>query len=177
MPDQESSQVRSAQSMSSAAAGWRARGLGDRELPRWPPGPQGRGLDRGRFAYLTGHALEPVHPIADRQRLVTLLAQHLRPISEQATSAVLLIVDPVSAYLGSEDSYKDAEIRGILTPLAALAERAQAAAQSSRQHRVRRPGAGSARGRQRPGRAGPSLARRRQEQPRVDSRLAGLPHR
>jgi hypothetical protein len=33
--------------------------------------------DRGRFAYLTGHALEPVRPLADRQRLVTLLAEHV----------------------------------------------------------------------------------------------------
>jgi putative DNA primase/helicase len=39
------------------------------------------------------------------------------------TRAVLLIADPVSAYLGSKDSYKDSEIRGILSPLAALAER------------------------------------------------------
>ncbi len=41
----------------------------------------------------------------------------------QSTGAVLLVIDPVSAYLGSKDSYKDAEIRGILSPLAALAER------------------------------------------------------
>lgn len=35
--------------------------------------------DRGRFAYLTGHALEPVRPLAERQRLVTLLTQYVRP--------------------------------------------------------------------------------------------------
>jgi hypothetical protein len=34
---------------------------------------------------------------------------------------------PLSAYLGSRDSYKDAEIRGLLTPLAALAERRRVA--------------------------------------------------
>jgi predicted ATP-dependent serine protease len=39
------------------------------------------------------------------------------------TRAVMLVIDPLSAYLGSRDSYKDAEIRAILTPLAALAER------------------------------------------------------
>jgi putative DNA primase/helicase len=39
------------------------------------------------------------------------------------TSAVAMFIDPLSAYLGSRDSYKDAEIRGLLTPLAALAER------------------------------------------------------
>jgi hypothetical protein len=36
---------------------------------------------------------------------------------------VLIIIDPVSAYLGSKDSYKDSEIRGVLGPLASLAER------------------------------------------------------
>jgi putative DNA primase/helicase len=36
---------------------------------------------------------------------------------------VLLVVDPLSAYLGSKDSYKDSEIRTVLGPLALLAER------------------------------------------------------
>jgi hypothetical protein len=40
-----------------------------------------------------------------------------------ATNAGLVVLDPLSAYLGGRDSYKDAEIRGILGPLAALAER------------------------------------------------------
>jgi hypothetical protein len=39
------------------------------------------------------------------------------------TRAVAVTVDPISAYLGARDSYKDAEIRAILSPLAALAER------------------------------------------------------
>jgi putative DNA primase/helicase len=39
------------------------------------------------------------------------------------TEAVLVGIDPLSAYLGTRDSYKDSEIRGILGPLAALAER------------------------------------------------------
>ncbi len=38
------------------------------------------------------------------------------------TKALAVIIDPLSAYLGEADSYKDAEIRGLLTPLAALAE-------------------------------------------------------
>ena len=38
-----------------------------------------------------------------------------------------MVISPLSAYLGSRDSYKDAEIRGILTPLAALAERRRVA--------------------------------------------------
>src|SRR5262249_32311093 len=38
--------------------------------------------DRGRFAYVTGHALEPVRPLAERQPLVTRLVQHVRPAGE-----------------------------------------------------------------------------------------------
>jgi putative DNA primase/helicase len=38
------------------------------------------------------------------------------------TGAVLLVIDPLSAYLGKTDSYKDAEVRGLLAPLAAIAE-------------------------------------------------------
>ncbi|MBI3104107.1 MAG: AAA family ATPase [Candidatus Rokubacteria bacterium] len=38
------------------------------------------------------------------------------------TGAVLIVIDPLSAYLGKTDSYKDAEVRGLLAPLAALAE-------------------------------------------------------
>jgi hypothetical protein len=41
----------------------------------------------------------------------------------QRTGALLVGVDPLSAYLGHRDTYKDAEIRSVLGPLAALAER------------------------------------------------------
>ena len=39
-----------------------------------------------------------------------------------ATGALLVVIDPVSAYLGGTDSYKDAEVRAILAPLAHLAD-------------------------------------------------------
>jgi hypothetical protein len=39
----------------------------------------------------------------------------------------LVIIDPVSAYLGAVDSHKNAEIRGVLAPLAELAQRAKVA--------------------------------------------------
>lgn len=39
------------------------------------------------------------------------------------TGAMLVNIDPLSAYLGGRDSYKDAEIRALLAPLAALAAR------------------------------------------------------
>jgi len=41
----------------------------------------------------------------------------------QTPDARLVIVDPISAYLGSTDSHKNAEIRGLLAPLADLAAR------------------------------------------------------
>ena len=36
---------------------------------------------------------------------------------------VLVVIDPLSAYLGTVDSWRDAEVRGVLAPLASLAER------------------------------------------------------
>ena len=48
------------------------------------------------------------------------------PALEQAirtTGARVVIVDPLSAYLGGRDSFKDSDLRGLLTPLADLAER------------------------------------------------------
>lgn len=35
----------------------------------------------------------------------------------------LIVIDPLSAYIGDKDSYKDSEIRGLLRPLATLAEK------------------------------------------------------
>jgi hypothetical protein len=45
----------------------------------------------------------------------------------ESTGAALVGIDPLSAYLGDRDSYKDSEIRGLLGPLAALAERTRVA--------------------------------------------------
>lgn len=41
----------------------------------------------------------------------------------EETGASLVIVDPLSAYLGKADSHRDSEVRGLLAPLAALADR------------------------------------------------------
>ena len=43
------------------------------------------------------------------------------------TDAVLVTIDPFSAYLGKTDSHKDSDIRRVLTPLAALTERTDVA--------------------------------------------------
>ncbi len=44
-----------------------------------------------------------------------------RAITE--TQAGLVVIDPLTAYLGGTDSHRDADVRGLLAPLAALAER------------------------------------------------------
>lgn len=46
----------------------------------------------------------------------------LEQVLEQ-TRPALLGIDPVSAYLGDRDTYKDSEVRALLAPLAALADR------------------------------------------------------
>lgn len=42
-------------------------------------------------------------------------------------NAGLLVLDPVSAYLGKTDSHRDADVRGLLAPLAAVLEKRRAA--------------------------------------------------
>jgi hypothetical protein len=39
------------------------------------------------------------------------------------TGARLMVIDPIAAYMGSTDAHRDAEVRGLMAPLAALAER------------------------------------------------------
>jgi putative DNA primase/helicase len=67
------------------------------------------------------HILQAVRQ-ADAERSFSLA--HDLPALDQAiaqTRATLLVIDPLSAYLGKTDSYKDAEVRGLLAPLATLA--------------------------------------------------------
>jgi hypothetical protein len=49
--------------------------------------------------------------------------EHLEGKVVDMKNVRLLIIDPLSAYLGEKDSYKDSEIRTVLAPLAAVAER------------------------------------------------------
>ncbi len=53
------------------------------------------------------------------------LASDLPTLEElvQRSGARVVIIDPVSAYLGRVDSYKDNEVRGLLAPLALMAAR------------------------------------------------------
>ncbi len=43
------------------------------------------------------------------------------------TNAKIMIIDPLSAYMGSTDSHRDAEVRSLIAPMAAVAERTGAA--------------------------------------------------
>jgi hypothetical protein len=71
------------------------------------------------------HILEAVRVGDGPDRMFSLAAD--LPALEVAigeTAASLVIIDPLSAYLGGKvDSYKDADVRSLLAPLAALAER------------------------------------------------------
>ena len=50
------------------------------------------------------------------------LQQTLYTLHQQGRTVKLMIIDPISAYLADKDSYKDSEIRGLLTPVQRLAE-------------------------------------------------------
>ena len=39
----------------------------------------------------------------------------------------LIVIDPISSYLGKTDSHKNAEVRGVLEPIAEMAERTRVA--------------------------------------------------
>lgn len=61
-----------------------------------------------------GSVPRPLDFASDLEHLECTITKHAAP---------LLIVDPITAYLGDGDSYKDADVRRVLGPLAAVAER------------------------------------------------------
>lgn len=60
------------------------------------------------------HGARPLNLARDIERLAEAI-RRVRP--------VLVTIDPITSYLGKTDSYKDAEVRGLLAPLLALVER------------------------------------------------------
>ena len=60
----------------------------------------------------------------DGQRMFSLDGDmpYLKDAITELGDVSLLIIDPISAYCGNKDSYKDAEIRKLLMPLSALAD-------------------------------------------------------
>jgi hypothetical protein len=71
------------------------------------------------------HIVEALEILGMDEALTLKRRAHLDALERAliALRPALVVVDPLTAYLGDADSFKDAEIRGILTPLAALAER------------------------------------------------------
>ena len=63
----------------------------------------------------------------ERERAVQLADTAALECAIRETGARLIIIDPIAAYLGSTDAHRDAEVRGLMAPLAALAERTDAA--------------------------------------------------
>lgn len=59
---------------------------------------------------------------ANQERAIKLADVDIIEQAIRETRAKLVIVDPLSAYLGATDSHRDAEVRGLLAPLSATAE-------------------------------------------------------
>jgi len=49
--------------------------------------------------------------------------ERLADVLEQLGDCVLVVIDPISAYLGGTDSHRNADVRALLSPLSDLAER------------------------------------------------------
>lgn len=60
---------------------------------------------------------------AERERNIYLSDIAAIEAAVDQTGASLVIVDPLSAYLGGADSHRDSDVRGLLAPLATLADR------------------------------------------------------
>ena len=70
------------------------------------------------------HVLQAIRS-GEEERPFSLAADlpHLEAAIKAVRNARIIIIDPLSAYLGDKNSHKDSEIRTLLTPLTALAER------------------------------------------------------
>jgi hypothetical protein len=103
----------------------------------------------------------------------------------------LIVIDPISAYLGGVDSHSNAEVRGVLARLATLAAQhgvavlcithlrksAGAAVSCHRVNRLHRSLACCLGRRSGPGRCGPETAARGEAKPERKHGRAGFPHR
>lgn len=82
------------------------------------------GADTGRVARIRGVEFHSQEDDAPAQRVfsVTDDLAKLITLMDEIGNVRLLIVDPISAYMGSADSYKNSEVRGMLDPLINLAQ-------------------------------------------------------
>ena len=82
-----------------------------------------------------GADLNRVHVVsavrnADDSRRALNLQTDLAPLEKkiaEVRNVALVVVDPVSSYLGKTDSHKNSEVRGVLEPLSEMAERTRVA--------------------------------------------------
>lgn len=65
-----------------------------------------------------GESEQYTHPVDLRENL-----SDIEQLTGDATGCRMLIIDPISAYLGKTDSHNEAEVRGLLRPLADMATR------------------------------------------------------
>lgn len=89
-------------------------GLADTIRPRL----EALGADLSKVIALTGMRDEQGH-----ERAISLADVDILDAAIQQYKPLLVIIDPLIAYVGKVDTYKAGEVRGILAPLAGLAER------------------------------------------------------
>jgi RecA-family ATPase len=89
--------------------------LGDTTRPRL----DALAADVSRIIAIKGAKLEG----DDHDRMINLATDlaSIRKVVQSANQPRAIIIDPVSAYLGSTDSHKNAEVRSVLAPLSDLA--------------------------------------------------------
>ena len=100
-------------------------GLADTVRPRL----DAAGADVRKIAALTGVNIVGTNPGTIEEvwlNLKTDLAQ-VETVVQEMGDCRLIIIDPLSAYLGKTDSHKEAEVRGLIGPLAAMASRLRVA--------------------------------------------------
>ena len=86
------------------------------------------GADCSRVSVLAGI---PRFDLEECERFVMFnLARDLRALEEAVESTAdcrLVVIDPISAFCGATDSHRNSDVRGLLAPLAELAQRRQVA--------------------------------------------------
>ncbi len=90
--------------------------LGDTIRPRL----DGAGADVQRIAALMG-VREPTPEAGTRPFNLAADLDRLEYAIQSTADCRLVVIDPITAYLGSVDSHKNADIRGLLAPLASMA--------------------------------------------------------
>ncbi len=86
------------------------------------PRLEAAGADLGRVFVLDAVSEVSGDDITTRTFNLTKDIPRLGALLAEIGDVALVVIDPVSAYLGSADSHNNAEIRGLLAPLAKLAE-------------------------------------------------------